>query len=410
MSQVNFAPPRGGGRGGPADLSDCKGTGWISSTDGRDWAVEFIAGKDALASAEIRAAWLKSLFFTTNLRAAQQTPQWLEYRRQLGGQISVAVVRDSLGEIAAIIPLQEEELSLKFNLGTRSLPGLALGGAMLIGSAPITSAVPKTGAAFFEFLRKATDFNAVFCVGLPLDTDFWSFLDQLKQKKNSGWLFYCPEPSCRYYWIQMPSSFEEYLREFNSKERNDVKRATKVMAARGAGKLKLERITSVQQIPAFLQAAGEIASKSWQKCLVGRKLGEPAARLELLASMAEQRILRSYLLTSGGIPCAFVVGFQTNGIFSYYETAYDERWAKLSPGRALLYLLLQDLFSHETPRVFYFGPGDMDYKRLFANRDGCEITLLILRSNLSNRLRIAAHQIFRSGVGLAKRLLPARPA
>ena len=45
----------------------------------------------------------------------------------------------------------------------------------------------------------------------------------------------------------------------------------------------------------------------------------------------------------------FVNGYQYRGFYHYADVAYNERFAKHSPGTVLLYLLIQDLFAHHPP-------------------------------------------------------------
>ena len=48
------------------------------------------------------------------------------------------------------------------------------------------------------------------------------------------------------------------------------------------------------------------------------------------------------------------------------------------------------------PRTFYFGPGDYHYKRLFANGEGLEATLVISKKTVFNRGKFIAHRGFRA--------------
>src|SRR5262249_25347526 len=113
-------------------------------------------------------------------------------------------------------------------------------------------------------------------------------------------------------------------------------------------------------------------------------------------------LLRCYLLKCGNSPCAFGIGWQLNGIFYFHETAYDPTWAKYSPGKSLLHLMIKDCFAINRPRLFYFGPGEAHYKKWFANNVGQETTFVLMKRGPINSAKITAHQIFRESVDLVK--------
>ena len=81
------------------------------------------------------------------------------------------------------------------------------------------------------------------------------------------------------------------------------------------------------------------------------------------------------------------------------STAYAPEWAKFSPGQSLLSLILKDCFETDRPEIVSFGSGEEYYKELFANQSGNEVTVLVLKRTLMNRVRIFTHRIFRKGVG-----------
>ena len=369
-----------------------------------NYRVSFVAGTEGLASSEICAKWREAISQSANFRVALQTPEWAAYRSGFAGRLTLCIMRTQEGGIVGVTPLLENSHSLGFSVGRKSLLNVPAKGLLLMGNLPLMPAEARE--SFFEALAAKTTCDSVHILGIPRGAEFDTFLQSLGTHRESPWLFYRLEPSQRYYYIQMLGSLEEYVKQFGSKARYNLKREAKLLKARGGGELELARITRPEQVGAFLQEARAIASKSWQKFLVGLALDESANRQELLTSMAIQGILRAYVLRCGGIPCAYGIGFQLNGIFYFYETAYDEEWSNVSPGKVMIYLLLQDLFAHEPPHTFYFGPGDAHYKRWFANASGDEVTWLVLRKTFSNRVKIAVHRGFRSLVERLKRFRP----
>ena len=59
-------------------------------------------------------------------------------------------------------------------------------------------------------------------------------------------------------------------------------------------------------------------------------------------------------------PVAFVLGTYWNGHYTYERIAYDQAYRSKSPGSILLYRVLEELISTDTPRVFDFTAGEAD--------------------------------------------------
>jgi lauroyl/myristoyl acyltransferase len=156
------------------------------------------------------------------------------------------------------------------------------------------------------------------------------------------------------------------------------------------------RVRASTDVASFLAAAQKIATKTWQRNLIGLDISDAAGRQQLLEQMAEQGMLRCYLLEVGGQAIAFEVAFQINGIFYFYEGGYDVAWARFSPGQTMIYQVIQDCFEFDRPRICYFGPGMAYYKDLFANKVAEEVTLIIVKNKIANRAKIMAHYLFRS--------------
>src|SRR5262249_27342740 len=166
--------------------------------------------------------------------------------------------------------------------------------------------------------------------------------------------------------------------------------------------IELAKIVKPDQVAEFLSSARQLSEKSWQRSLLEFDVDQQASRQNLLESFARQGMLRCYLLKSGGQAFAFAIGIQLNRVLYFQSTAYDPRWAELSPGQSLLYLIIKDCFESDKPRFFYFGPGEDFYKELFANQTGEEVTLMVLKRTFANRAKIFGHGVLRKGIGAIK--------
>lgn len=368
------------------------------------WAIAFVDGKDGLASAELRTKWVDLIARSTNLNVAQQTPQWAAYRPRSPSDLRLCVMRNAAQEIVGVTPLSTEPYTLPFSLKGRCLFEASLDTIHLMGDVPLMPARATAWSAFFAALSQEATVNALF-LRVPKETAFWAWLSEFESKASVEWFFYRPQPVYRYHCIQLPLSLSAYLKQFSAKERHNIKREITQLRKAGGGQLDLTRVTQPMDVPDFLANASRVAATSWQQTLLNRPLTEPTERLQFLIATAESATLRAYCLHCGGAPCSYLIGVQSNGIFQSLETAYDEKWkTKCSPGKVLHYLVLEDLFAHEPPQMVYFGYADAWYKRFFGNCGGEHVALLVLRKNISNRLKVGAHRFFGSFVARTRPL------
>ena len=155
------------------------------------------------------------------------------------------------------------------------------------------------------------------------------------------------------YLIDLRDGFDQYLGAMSGKTRYTLRKKVRVLREHGGGRLECRRVEAEDQVEAFLEAGERVHSRSWQ----GRKLWASNYNHEShlvgpeLKGLARAKILRSYLLECGGEPCAYVVGYQFDGVYHYMEPRFDEVLGRRSPGTVLLYLLLEDLFCARPPRA-----------------------------------------------------------
>ena len=84
--------------------------------------------------------------------------------------------------------------------------------------------------------------------------------------------------------------------------------------------------------------------------------------------LAENGILRCYIVYLQGNPCAFGWGKLSYGKFSFRRTGYDPQYRKLSPGTAVMMRMIRDLIENTNCKVFDFGAGGEDnYKSRLGN-------------------------------------------
>ena len=205
-----------------------------------------------------------------------------------------------------------------------------------------------------------------------------------------------------YHAVTLPTTFDEYLKKFNSKSATP---ATAAQLLEKPGPLHFEAIQRPEEVTTFFEAATKIAHQSWQFAAMGR---HAVTTLEEIADLAKA--------TFSDRTCSWpatslrpVVGYQYWDIYYYARVGYDQTYAAASRGTGRLYVLIKDLIENTSARRLSFDYGDAGYKREFCNVHAEDATVLLLRKTLSNRLRRHVHGAFGSMVQGLKSWLRRRP-
>ncbi len=178
-----------------------------------------------------------------------------------------------------------------------------------------------------------------------------------------------------------------YWQKFSKNSRKSLRKRVKKI-----GNVKLEAITTADQVPDFLQKCHEISKQSWQSQHFGLRIKNNEQEQRRLTFLAEVGALRSFLLYREGKPIAFEIAHQYRGIAIGEESAYLRELAEFSPGQVAQVLAFESLIESNTPTLYDFGSGDSEYKRFFGNdiSQMTEIWIMprgVIRSSCINYIR-----------------------
>jgi CelD/BcsL family acetyltransferase involved in cellulose biosynthesis len=167
------------------------------------------------------------------------------------------------------------------------------------------------------------------------------------------------------------------------------------------------RIEGERDIGSFVERASAIELNSWQYRVVGPQISTSQDECERLTQLANHGIFRSYLLRCGDLYCAFLKGFQYGGVYYASWCGFDQGLAELSPGKALWYFVIRDLFDHSTPKRLNFFWGDAWYKKLFATETlvGSTTVLVPRRRRAVTRMCFRTMSTLRQLRGAARKRL-----
>jgi hypothetical protein len=347
---------------------------------------EVTAAYEPELTTEIVDAWRRSARDAGGVRSACQGPEWTQYRvlRKFIAEptFKLAVFYNGT-TINSVTPVVDDTFLLDGRRGVRTLAGLRNSGSEFLLSPSV-----EVYDAFIKDLFYATNIDYLRFVG-PRDDPFLTFL--LNKPRCRDWTVFVPQQNQTYYqWIDLSVGQQSYWSRFSSKQRYNLSRELKILSS--LGEIELIRISSFEDTKLFSEIATTISHKSWQyrgPNSIAREIGVNELQ-SLLATMNQHGMLRSYLLKVGDqYPC-FWTAFQQGRSFWLYDTGFDPMYAKFSPGKCMLHLIIRDLFAHESPVHCSFGlmADAYHYKSVFATNYTQENDVLVLRNSLQNQIDI----------------------
>lgn len=389
-----------------------------ASASGPHLSTEVLRSAEQWTAPAVVAAWNALCDRHGGIEVLFQSPEWFAHvgRSEPESRRRVIVVRDRQRAIVALGALQVEDIELKFDVGARELGRFAVRGPVLLGGEPLAPPDRAIHDAFFSAL--VGELGGADCLTMPMlprDSFFRDLVDEWVRAHRQFFLYAPAIPGGgRIHALRLDATFDDYARtHLTSKQRGNIRRHLKALE-HALGPLELRRFTGPDDVAPFLADAERVSKLSWQYATVGPHFPAAENWQAKLVDLAERGVLRSYVLYAAKRPLAFVLGYHRSDVLCHVKTGYDRSLAKLAPGIAVLWLLLDDLSQLGRPQRLNFMFGDTAYKQQFANVHVESDELLMLRRTLSNVLRCGAHAAFRSGVTFARdrirRVMPLRRA
>ena len=168
--------------------------------------------------------------------------------------------------------------------------------------------------------------------------------------------------------VKLEDTFEAYLHNrFHKKARYNLKREVRLLEEAAPGEIEVKVFRSAEQVAPFLRDAETIARLTYQWKMGMTTVQMTPEALQRVSYVARTGQWRSYILYIRGIPAAYCYATIRHGELAYETVGYDRQFAKLNPGKVLLFKILQDLHESRAVDALDFGRGITDYKLLFAN-------------------------------------------
>ncbi|MCI4664906.1 MAG: GNAT family N-acetyltransferase [Neomegalonema sp.] len=172
--------------------------------------------------------------------------------------------------------------------------------------------------------------------------------------------------------IDLPESFDAYMKLHKGKTRNTLKRRVRVFGESFEGGARLVRYDRADQVEEFVAAVGAIFQKSWKRGVLSEAPPVTEADIPYLTALAERGVLRSYVLYGGDEPICCSLMTQTGGVCDFLDVLYAQEHGRLAPGQVLILQTIEDFYAERDaaprPVEFNFGYGENAYKRVFGTR------------------------------------------
>ncbi len=316
---------------------------------------------------KLKDVWWKLLLSSKNPYALYASPEWFDTVHKLKPSSYVLGISETTdGEVKSIIPFEINDREIIFSAGRTTFLKFGFLSALAMGGEPLGSISAMNYDDIFQKLfEKIPKLDAIFFKCLQVTEPF---LNELKiiGEISRRYVHFVERDANKFIFIKFGDSFEEYLSKFKKKERYNLKRQYQMALKTSNNNLRLERITDISQIEFFVKSGKYIFKNSWKSDADESKYIFSDEKTTFYKHLAAKNLFRSYLLIAENEPWAFVLGFQHQNIFHYSNIAFNNKFAKLSPGTVLFYKMMEDLFSRDKPDILNFGIGDSQYKRRFG--------------------------------------------
>lgn len=159
-----------------------------------------------------------------------------------------------------------------------------------------------------------------------------------------------------YPYVDVDISWEEYWLQRKGKFRRKLRRAGRAIEDIGDISININMYdyTRLSELEVALQKMITLSLKSW-KAKLSSALGSKEANKNFYKGLVDMFSRKGKVevsfLEHKGVPIAGTIGVIYKNVFYGFNTYYDEKYAKLSPGNILMQALLKEIFSDSIVRV-----------------------------------------------------------
>jgi hypothetical protein len=314
-------------------------------------------------------------------------------------ELDLVTIRDADGRIVGLVPLRIGPTALAFDAARRTLWQVGYRAVNILGSLPLLPADAGAHDLLFEaLLRRFPECGMIRMESVPTEGFLWRYLHSSHLIRGACYV-HLPNRVRQCHVISMPPRFDQYLAQFRSKQRYNLKRQVRLLRRQYGGRLDLRRIESLDEARAladlFPSPDRGHGRPPWMDCIP--RIGSPA-----FLALADRGLILFYLLLCGDRPCAALMGLKYDRIYYLHHIARDRALDRFSPGATALHLVIEDLIRDGRVDAIDLGFGEPSYRYSATHTLESRATVLLLRRTVANGLVRAGHAAFKSVTGRIK--------
>jgi hypothetical protein len=191
--------------------------------------------------------------------------------------------------------------------------------------------------------------------------------------------------------FEVGESLDTYLQSLPSTARKDLRRSLRRFRQRFGDQVEVEIFRSPDEVESFLRKVEPVSARTYQARLLDQHvtlegfIGRKAMRA------AQRGWTRCYLLSCGGEPLAWRIGFLYQGTFFSHHVGYNPEYAKWHPGVVMhLYTVAALAREGRNVQLFDFLFGDNSFKQRASTLARPESSYYLLPKNGSGTARFFA--------------------
>jgi hypothetical protein len=167
-------------------------------------------------------------------------------------------------------------------------------------------------------------------------------------------------------YSDLTGTFEDYLKTFSPKSRKNKQREARQFAEFAGEPEPWREYRTPDEIVEFHRLGREVAGKAWQEGLIGGGLQDDPARVADMRRLAAAGRASGHVLFHGPKPVAYIYLVYENDVVMFEYTGFDPGYRDHSPGKVLLFKVLESLFKAGKYKTFDYGEGEGMHKDAFS--------------------------------------------
>lgn len=192
-------------------------------------------------------------------------------------------------------------------------------------------------------------------------------------------------------YVDLSTSFDDYLAKFSSKSRSTIKRKIRKFEKLSGGEIEWRSYETREEVLEFYKLAREVSIHTYQENLLNMGLPVGQEFIDNMTREAEKGNVRGYLLFLEGKPISYLYCPIAKRTIDYAFLGYLPEAAKYSAGTVLFVLALEKIFVEQGVDYYDLKEGQSSHKTLFSTGAIDCANIMYLKDTLANHFWVRTH-------------------